>query len=291
VQCPFFADIRGQTCTRPTRQSEFHNLGICHDNHHLAEIFHNLVPQQGPKAFDNKILILVLSPLYQTLLVKHPANLSGVTMTGNAPTPPIQRPQMMVGQPVPSMSAQKGPNFDANHQQTFQQMVGSSQMNGTGPPQRQPSFSETNGYIMQMGNPMQGQQMTQYMGGQMPQHRVQAPMGFGPNGHPQVRRISTDCKMKTKQIVKMMAGGVVDPGMIGGSSSSQQIMGQMPPGMNSQSGMMANGAQMIQGPRQAGPPQPVSTAPQTMMVPQSPGLMAAVCFLMLYLYSIKKYLY
>lgn len=110
-----------------------------------------------------------------------------------------------------------------------------------------------------MGNPMQGQQMTQYMGGQMPQHRVQAPMGFGPNGHPQ-----------------MMAGGVVDPGMIGGSSSSQQIMGQMPPGMNSQSGMMANGAQMIQGPRQAGPPQPVSTAPQTMMVPQSPGLMAAV---------------
>lgn len=101
-------------------------------------------------------------------------------MSGNAPTPPAQNRQqaIMMGQAGLQIGGQTTAQFDANQPFSHQMMVGP--LNGNGPPQRQSSLSEANGFMMQ-GQIMPGQPQQQmgYMGPQMPPQQ-RPPMGFGP---------------------------------------------------------------------------------------------------------------
>lgn len=175
-------------------------------------------------------------------------------MPGGAPTPPTQvRPSMMMVQHGGPMGSQNTSQYDGQHP-AFQQIVGpSGSINGTGPPQRQPSLSEANSYMIPGQMIGQGQQMPPYMAGQVNQQRAPQPLGFGSS-------------------VQMMSGGPVNSTMIGPGSTQQQH--QMV--SNSQPGMMVNGP-MMQPIRPNGPPPVSSAQSQGMIVPQSPGLMSVVC--------------
>ena len=176
-------------------------------------------------------------------------------MPGGAPTPPTQaRQSMMMVQPGGPMGPQQNaPQYDGQQHPAFQQVLGAgSSMNGTGPPQRQPSLSEGNNYMIPSQMIGQGQQMPAYMAGQMSQQRAPLPTGFGSGS-------------------QMMPGGPVESAIVDPGSSQQQQMVS-----NAQSGMMVNGP-MMQPIRPSGPPPVSSAQSQGMLVPQSPGLMNMVC--------------